>query len=275
MLPRGRRERDSVGWLLVTNDDGVESPALLPLVRALRELAPVRTVVPDAERSWIGKAISRWDQLRVERRVCEGIEVHAVGGFPADCTNLGIHSLFDDRPELVVSGVNIGLNVGLGFFLSSGTVGAAMEGWIAGVPSIAFSMGVPDNDREWKEKAQTDSELWKNAAELCAALVRELRAVGYPEGVDLLSVNFPLGATVDTPRALTELAAVGYDGLFRRRADGQFVHDFSGALRNESAASPQSDVSAVRAGKVSITPVRLAHTAELSSELRARLAGAS
>jgi 5'-nucleotidase len=261
-----------VGWLLVTNDDGAHSPALLPLVRALGELAEVRVVVPDKERSWIGKAISRWEELSVERRLCEGVEIHAVGGFPADCTNLAIHSLFEERPELVVSGVNIGLNVGLGFFLSSGTVGAAMEGWIAGVPSIAFSMGVPDNDREWKQRALGDRKLWEQAARLCAALVRELRSAGYPEEVDLLSVNFPVGATVETPRAVTELAAVGYDGLFRRRDDGQFVHDFSGALRNESAASPQSDVSAVRAGMVSITPVRLAHTAALSGALRRRLA---
>jgi 5'-nucleotidase len=260
-----------VGWLLVTNDDGVRSPALIPLVRALREIAPVRAVVPDKERSWIGKAISRWEDLAVETRVCDGMELHTVAGFPADCTNLAIHSLFADPPELVVSGVNIGLNVGLGFFLSSGTVGAAMEGWIAGVPSIAFSMGVPDNDREWKQGAQGEREVWERAAALCAALVRELRSAGYPAGVDLLSVNFPLGAGVDTPRALTELAAVGYDRLFRRRSDGRYVHDFSGALRNESAASPKSDVSAVRAGMVSITPVRLAHTAELSESLRARL----
>ena len=262
-----------MSWLLVTNDDGVDSPALLPLARALREIAPVRVVVPDGERSWIGKAISRWDELRVETRVRDGIELHAVAGFPADCTNLGVHSLFGEPPELVVSGINIGLNVGLGFFLSSGTVGAAMEGWIAGVPSIAFSMGVPDNDREWKQGAQGDARLWEDAARLCAELVRELRAEGYPENVDLLSVNFPVGATLETPRALTELAAVGYDRLFRRRDDGLFVHDFSGALRNESAASARSDVSAVRAGMVSITPVRLAHTARLSGALRKRLAG--
>jgi 5'-nucleotidase len=261
-----------MGWLLVTNDDGVDSPALLPLVRALCELARVRVVVPASERSWIGKAISRWEELRVERRECEGIELYAVAGFPADCTNLAVHSLFDEPPELVISGINIGLNVGLGFFLSSGTVGAAMEGWIAGVPSIAFSMGVPDNDRAWKQRAQTDGRIWNDAAQLCAELVRALRAEGYPDGVDLLSVNFPVGATVDTPRALTELAAVGYDRLFRGNGDGRFVHDFSGALRNESAASARSDVSAVRAGMVSITPVRLAHTAELSGALSKRLA---
>src|SRR5262245_12591008 len=116
----------AVSYILVTNDDGVDSPALLPLARELAKLAPIRVVVPAGERSWIGKAISRWDELRVSRSDRDGIEVFAVGGFPADCTNLGVHSLFDSPPELVVSGVNIGLNVGLGFFLSSGTVGAAM-----------------------------------------------------------------------------------------------------------------------------------------------------
>ena len=262
-----------MGWLLVTNDDGVDSPALLPLVHELRRLAPVRVVVPDAERSWIGKAISRWDELRVEKRVCDGVELHAVRGFPADCTNLGVHSLFEDPPELVISGINIGLNVGLGFFLSSGTVGAAMEGWIAGIPSIALSMGVPDNDREWKRRARTELGLWQDAARLCAELVRELRSAGYPDGVDLLSVNFPVGATLDTPRVFTELAAVGYERLFRHSGDDHFVHDFSGALRNEAAASAQSDVSAVRAGRVSITPVRLAHTARVSDAVRKGLAG--
>ena len=145
-----------MSYILVTNDDGIDSPALLPLVRELAALARVRVVVPDTERSWIGKAISRWDELRVARLEREGIEIHAVGGFPADCTNLGVHSLFDGPPELVVSGVNIGLNTGLGFFLSSGTVGAAMEGWIAGIPAIALSVGRPGDDRAWKRDAVGD-----------------------------------------------------------------------------------------------------------------------
>jgi 5'-nucleotidase len=257
--------------MLVTNDDGIGSPALLPLVRALRALGTVRVVVPESERSWIGKAISRWDEVRVRAVACEGVEFRAVAGFPADCTNLGVHSLFDGPPSLVVSGINIGLNVGLGFFLSSGTVGAAMEGWIAGVPSIAFSMGVPDNDRDWKRASLGDPALWERAAELCAQVVRDVLDAGFPPGVDLLNVNFPVGAGVETPRALTELAAVGYDGLFRPSGDGLYLHDFSGALRSGAAPSPASDVSAVRAGRVSITPVRLAHTAELTANLRGRL----
>jgi len=262
-----------VSWILVTNDDGVDSPALLPLARELAKLAPVRVVAPTSERSWIGKAISRWEDLRVSRSLREGVEVFAVGGFPADCTNLGVHSLFDSRPELVVSGVNMGLNIGLGFFLSSGTVGAAMEGWIAGIPAIALSVGRVGEDRDWKREAAGDPShpVWARAARLGADVVRSVREAGFPDGVDLLSVNFPTDADVATPRVVAELAVVGYDRLFRRKQDGLYVHDFDGALRGSEAVADHTDIAVVRSGRVSITPVRLARTAELDARLRARL----
>ena len=169
--------------------------------------------------------------------------------------------------------MNLGLNVGLGFFLSSGTVGAAMEAWIAGVPSIAFSVGVPDNDRAWKREAVGDPAhpLWERAARLSADVVRDVREVGFPAAADLLSVNFPVTADLGTPRVVAELAAVGYERLFRERKDGVFVHDFSGVLSNESAVGAATDVAALRAGKVAITPVRLAHSAPIPPALRARL----
>jgi len=262
-----------VGYTLVTNDDGVDSPALLPLVHELRALGPLRVAVPAAERSWIGKAISRWDEIAVRRIVREDVEIAAVDGFPADCTNLGVHSLFGEPPELVVSGVNIGLNIGLGFFLSSGTIGAAMEGWIAGIPAIALSVGRVGEDREWKREAVANPghPIWKRAARVGADVVREIRANGFPEGVDLISVNYPADADVDTPRVVTELAVVGYDRLFRKKGDGVYVHDFDGALRDVESVPAQSDIAVVRSGRVSITPIRLAHTAGVPASLRARL----
>jgi 5'-nucleotidase len=262
-----------VGYILVTNDDGVDSPALLPLVHQLRNLGEVRVAVPSTERSWIGKAISRWDELGVATVVRDGIEILTVDGFPADCTNLAVHSLFGARPELVVSGVNIGLNIGLGFFLSSGTIGAAMEGWIAGIPAIALSVGRVGEDRGWKREAVANPEhpIWKRAARVGAEVVRDIRAAGYPEDVDLISVNYPADADADTPRVLTELAVVGYDRLFRRKADGVYVHDFDGALRDVESVPPDSDIAVVRSGRVSITPIRLAHTAKVSASLRAKL----
>jgi 5'-nucleotidase len=263
-----------VGYVLITNDDGIDSPALLPLAAAVRRLAPVRIVVPREEKSWISKAITRFDEIRVERLERDGVEIFAVDGFPADCTNLGVHSLFDAPPDLVVAGINIGLNSGLGFFLSSGTVGAALEAWIAGVPSLALSVGIQGQDRSWKERALRGEieDLWTRAAALGADLVRMLRDRALPAGVDLLNVNFPVGSGPDTPRVVTRIAAVGYDRLFRDKGDGVFVHDYGGALTRTDDLEG-TDVGAVSAGWVSITPVRLAHTAVIDDDARCWLEG--
>mgnify|MGYP001817521396 CR=1 FL=1 len=261
-----------MGYLLVTNDDGIESPALVPLLRALSALRPVRAVVPDRERSWIGKAITRFDEIEVSVIERDGFEIHVAGGFPADCTQLGVHSLFGEKPEMVVSGVNIGLNNGLAFFLSSGTVGAAAEGWIAGLPAVAFSTGVTRDHRPWAARVWDDPEdpLWERAAAVAADVTRTVLESGYPDGVDLLNVNFRKDATVESPRRITGIAKVGYDNIFREASPGIFVHDFSTGLRL-SGPIEGTDVGVILAGEVSITPVRLAHSAPLSAADRVKL----
>jgi 5'-nucleotidase len=258
--------------ILVTNDDGIDSPALLPLLRALSELGPLRTVVPSGERSWISKAISRWSDVRVERLVREGFEIVAVDGFPADCTNLGVHTLFDSPPDLVVAGINLGLNTGLGWFLSSGTVGAAAEARIARLPALAFSVGVPGDDRTWKSDPARlrSAETWRRAAALCADVVRAVGEVGFPSDTDLLNVNFPLGAGPETRRVVTRVASLGYAALFASKGDGVFAHTANGKLVG-SDRHDETDVGALDRGWVSITPVRLASPAALPSGVRSRL----
>ena len=160
---------------------------------ALSRVRPVKVVVPAQERSWVGKAITRFDEVRVERTVRNGVEVFVADGYPADCVQLGVHSLFGEKPDMVLSGINIGLNQGLGFLLSSGTVGAAAEGWIAGLPSIAFSTGSPFDHRGWATEAWSDSsaQFWEAAAALAVDVFADILAAGYPPEVDVLSVNFP------------------------------------------------------------------------------------
>lgn len=257
----------------MTNDDGVDSPALMPLARAMARIAPVRIVVPEGERSWIGKAISRWSEVRVERVERDGFAIARVGGLPADCVNLAVHSLFGETPVLVVSGVNLGLNTALGLFLSSGTIGAAMEAWIAGIPALAFSAGLQGRDREWKAHAAHPKmrATWDRAAGLAESVTRTVWELGLPTGADLLSVNFPIGADSGTERVVTDLAPLGYEALFRRRDDGCYVHEFSGVLRDEEGLDPGTDVEVVRSGRVSITPVRLPHTVALDDRMRAAL----
>lgn len=259
--------------ILVTNDDGAASPALVPLARALAAVDEVRVVVPDRERSWIGKAITRHDPLAVDTVVRAGIEIHAVSGYPADCVQLGVHSLFPQRPRLVVSGVNVGYNHGLAFLLSSGTVGAAVEGWIAGLPALAFSVGAlgPGPYREWAAWAWSEDSaaMWERAAAVAADITATVLAAGMPAQADVLTVNMPDTVDGAMPRRVTGLAKVGYDRLFSRSPDGTYAHDFGGGFRFDGHLAG-TDVEAAADGVVAITPIRLPDSSEVSPEERSR-----
>jgi 5'-nucleotidase len=262
-----------LSFILVTNDDGYSSPSLVPLVRALGVLGRVRAVVPDRERSWIAKAITRWEDVRVERADREGCEIWRTSGCPADCTQLGVHALFGERPAVVVSGINLGFNHGLAFFMSSGTVGGATEGWIAGLPAIALSAGVLEGHDAWAEHARgADAEIaWERGAALSARIVGVVLGRGMPRGADLLNVNFAFGAGPETPREITELGRVGYDRVFYERAPGVYFHEFGGIVRRTEGSLRSADVVAAKRGVVSITPVQLAHSVALADDERKAL----
>ncbi len=235
-----------MSFLLVTNDDGVDSPSLVPFMRALSSLAPVRAVVPARERSWIGKAITRFEDIEVETITR------------------------DDRPQMVVSGINLGLNHGLAFLLSSGTVGAAIEGWIADIPSVAFSTGDLHDHGAWGKYAWTASPqaLWDRAAQLSADVLDSIREAGFPQSADVISVNFPHDAETTTPRLVTELALTGYDSIFRAAEPGRYVHDFSGSLRVPDKMKG-TDLDELANGNVTITPIRLTRSAPIDDAFRA------
>lgn len=264
-----------MSYLLVTNDDGVDSPSLVPFMRELRRLAPVRAIVPDRERSWIGKAITRFDEVSVERADRDGFEIHAAAGFPADCVQIGAHALFPEPPEMVVSGINLGLNHGRAFLLSSGTVGAAIEGSIAGFPAVAFSTGDVHNHAGWSRFAWTASadELWDRAAAVAVDILDSIRTAGFPAGADVVSVNFPHQADVETPRAVTTIAPTGYDNVFSELSPGRFVHDFGQGLRIRGSLA-HTEVEALERGHVAITPISLAEPAPVAESFRNAVAPA-
>ena len=255
-----------MAFILLTNDDGIDAPGLPAMARALRGVGEVETVVPDRERSWIGKAITRFDPVEVKRVERDGIAIHTTTGFPADCVQLGMHALFDSRPDVVVSGINVGYNHGAAFIQSSGTVGAALEGAIAGVPSLAFSTGVADRPwHEWKEWAESpDSEgMWERISELAADIVRRALESGLDGAV---SVGIPDSATLETERRITTVAQVGYDRLFAEVAPGVYQHTFGGILEHRDDLTG-TDLEAALHDVVSITPVRGTGHAEESREL--------
>ena len=122
--------------ILVTNDDGVHSPGIIALYKAMKSLGDVYIVAPDRERSAAGHSLTLHRPLKAEE-IRE--HVFSVNGTPTDCVTLGINKLLPRKPDLVVSGINRGANLG-DDITYSGTVSAAIEGTIFGIPSIAFSL---------------------------------------------------------------------------------------------------------------------------------------
>lgn len=255
-------------WFLLTNDDGVDSPALVPFARSLARLGEVRVVVPDDERSWSGKAITRFEPIRTEVVERDGIPMVTHTGTPADGVQLGVHALHDTPPRLVVSGINLGFNHGAGYLWSSGTVGAAVEGWVSGIPAVALSTGTMADWEAWRSEARSPGAgaTWERLSEVATALVADLVDGPLGELADVVSVNIPWDADDRTPRRVTRVARTGYDRLFGAVGDGVYVHDFGGGITDRGVV-PGNDVDAAHDGVVSITPLRMPAAAELPADV--------
>lgn len=193
----------------------------------------------------------------------------SVAGNPADAVQLGMYNLFEGTPEIVVSGVNIGANFGTGYYSGSGTVGAALEAGIAGLPAFAFSAVSVGNFGEWAEYMRTPESIpdWQRFAAISAAIVDQVMDTGFPDGVNVVSVNMPAEATLDTPRRLAHMADTTYGPLFKEQTPGVYRHDWVADMRVVDRQWG-SDVQAVTDGYVAVTPVRVADVAVESDKLR-------
>lgn len=246
-------------WVLVTNDDGIDSPALRPLLAELSRLGPVIGLVPAREFSWTSKTMGRFARPRLEAQ--DGPDVpcplYAMDGSPADCANVGVHWLHANPPSLVVSGVNIGSNAGLAFLLSSGTVGAAIEGMLSGVPAVAFSVQLrPEDYERWRRERDIAflASMWEQAAIVSRELTAQILANGLPAEAGVLSVNMPPDVTQASVRRLTSVTPTTYGAFFRPTSDGTFEHHYEGFRRVGSG--PDGDIEALAQGEIAMTPLR-------------------
>lgn len=152
-------------FILVTNDDGIQAPGIHALIMELQKIAEIVVVAPTIERSAVGHAITLTDPIRVEKFDKNGLwEGHAVSGTPADCVKIGINALLKRKPDLVVSGINLGSNTGINV-IYSGTVSAATEGSVSGIPSIAISLTTytnPNFDVAAKFAAKMAMDIFNN-----------------------------------------------------------------------------------------------------------------
>src|SRR3712207_6362517 len=184
--------------IVLTNDDGIDAPGLLAARQALETMGDVLTVAPDRNRSGVGRSLTFGSALHVEERaMADGVVGYACTGTPVDCVRLVALGLMDFEPDIVVSGINHGENLG-DDITYSGTVAGAMEGIVIGVPGIAVSLSV---GRPWH--AGVEAELhFEPAAEFTARLAK-VAFKGLPSG-RILNVNAP-----NVPKERSEERRVG------------------------------------------------------------------
>jgi 5'-nucleotidase len=195
--------------ILLTNDDGPDSLLLRTAIRCIRKYGELTVVIPSQEQSWMAKRMTRFQDIRKTTTEVEGQEIHLFGGSPADCANYGIYHLFDGKPDLVVSGINMGENQGLGMVLSSGTVGASVEANIAGVPGVSLS-------QQWREgwDASHEARLEKLVAEAFDFLEGQS---DFPREPVTWNVNFPFEPAADCEVKRAIIGRTTYASFFEEK----------------------------------------------------------
>lgn len=230
--------------ILITNDDGIGAQGIRALTDALQGLGKLSVIAPDREKSATGHSITVHSPIKLEPVEYSGAEnAWSIDGTPADCVKLGIQALMEHPPDLVVSGINFGPNLGTDV-LYSGTVSAAIEGLINGVPAIAFSLNTHEKpDFTYAQK-----------------FVRKLVGHLFTQGLSqetLLNVNIPhipeqeiKGVTI------AKLGIRQYDNAFDHRKDprGKSYYWLGGQLATVENAD-NSDVAAIERGEVTVTPI--------------------
>ena len=242
--------------IVLTNDDGIDARGLLEARKVLEEVGDVLTVAPDRNRSGVGRSISFGEPLHVEEReMQDGVVGYACSGTPVDCVRLVALGLMDFTPDIVVSGINHGENLG-DDITYSGTVAAAFEGIVIGVPGIAVSLSV---SRAWH--SGEDEELhFGPVADFTARLVK-VALGGLPEE-RILSVNAP---------NLPEVKGARVTKLGRRFYNDELIEvkDERGKVGYDIYNNPPghhkgegTDFAAIEDGEISVTPVHLDLTDE-------------
>jgi 5'-nucleotidase len=234
---------DPAPLILVSNDDGIHSEGIAALAEALAEMGDVVVVAPDRERSAVSHSLTLHRPLRVEQVAARR---YAVDGTPTDCVNLAVNGILDRRPALVVSGINKGANLG-DDVTYSGTVSAAMEGTLLGIPSLAVSLLGREGFR----------------FDVAAGFARRLAAWVIERGLPadtLLNVNVPAPVDGRPVRgfALTRMGRRRYGDAIVEKVDPRGKkYYWIGGEELEFEDTEGTDFHAVSQGLISVTPIHL------------------
>ena len=241
--------------ILLINDDGIESPGLITIKRKLEKLGEVFVIAPMEERSGIGKAITSSGYVQiVETGLKDGSKAYATNGTPADAFLLAVNKILKEPPDLLVAGVNLGPNLGIDDLLNSGTLGAALEAAIHGIPAIAVSYCKREFIDQRADKARITKEQLEFAVEFAQKIVEYVLKNGMPPDVDIISINVPENADREKLR-ISNLSYVGYRDIWTEEREGFRIASWK--LADYKDANPETDVHVVKEGYISITPIKV------------------
>ena len=246
--------------ILVTNDDGIDSPGLWALAEAMSRVGETLVVAPDKEQSGVGTSVSLHSGMSITEVPCSiaGVCAYAIGGTPSDCVILGLRRLAQERIGLIVSGINLGANVG-NDIPYSGTVMATLQGYWRRIPSIAFSLVFQSRGEEPR---------FDVASRVAESLASRVKNGQMPTGA-IINANVPnipleeIKGVLATRTAstgyvrLAELRGsdnVSYSTSINRPASGDFPHQVAG---KGQTIEEGTDIWAVHRGYISITPLHI------------------
>lgn len=236
--------------ILITNDDGIYADGIIELAKSIFKIANVYVVAPESQRSATGHAITIHSPIMVHKiDMGENIKSYAISGTPADCVKVGIEGLFKDiNIDLVLSGINNGSNLGTDV-IYSGTVSAALEGFILNKPSIAISY----------DEVNVKREIYKDASKYVVNLIENIK-----DKLDLLNdciLNVNIPNTKIKGSKITKLGQRNYDNAMVEKINpfGQKYYWIGGKLM-ELDQDEDSDIACVKDGYISITPINIEMT---------------
>lgn len=244
--------------ILLTNDDGIDSPGIRALHDALSAVGDVLVVAPASDQSAIGRAMSR--EVTVEERDIG----YAIEGTPADCVVAGLEAI-GPYPDLVVAGCNRGANLGAYSIGRSGTVSAAVEGASFGLPSLAISLYIPGTLDDTNPGIETYAE----AARVTAFLADRAIDAGVFEDAEYLNVNVPPTDEDPAPMRVTR-PSLTYEVTAARAPDGTITlrdQIWERMRTGDLEEPPGTDRQAVMAGEISVSPLTAPHTVEQHDRL--------
>ena len=228
--------------ILVTNDDGVRAPGILALAIALQPLGEITIAAPADNQSGKGHSIVTSDPIFVDQvTLAGGLRAFSIVATPASCVKVGVRVLMSERPDLVVSGINRGYNLGLVTYVS-GTVGAAREAALMGIPAIASSLAVEETN-------------YAPGAELVRQVAQMVRQQGLDAGV-FLNVNIPPGAaTAIKGIRVTRQSALSGEERFEEQRSPTGRRMFWSIWKDPTGDTEGTDVWAADHGYVAVTPL--------------------